>query len=1172
MRLVVVVLVWALLAAGLKAWAVEDRETFRLILSGDSIAEAIHRARSGPQLQEPQALASVGPRRHEELRKEHESLEGELNRRGLHGASHTRVVLNSILVHAPLNRLAELRALPGVRSVHPVHHHTRMLTTSVPYVRAPAFWGAKPPAGGFTGKGIRIGIIDSGIDYLHADFGGSGRTDDYQANDPTLIEPGTFPTPKVVGGFDLAGDDYDSSTPGFDTPNPDADPLDPSGDGHGSHVAGIAAGFGVLADGSTFAGPYDASVYTHNFRIGPGVAPEALLYAIKIFGTTGSTALAVEGMDWAADPDGDGNTEDHLDVVNLSLGSPFGSQDPMDPEQIAIRQLSSLGCVVVVAAGNEGDTHYIVGSPSVAPEAISVANIFDDGVPLSSVRITAPPAVAGSYISLEGAFTPSLQAVGPVEAPVVASEPADGCDTLSNGSALSGAIALIDRGSCFFSDKVRAAQKAGAVGVIIVNNIPGLPVPMAGTGDTSDLTIPAVMIGEADGTLLRRQLANGLTARLAATAGILHPELAGRVEESSSRGPVLESSRLKPDIAAPGSGIVSVKAGAGTDGIAQWGTSMSTPHVAGAAALVRQAHPEWSASDIKAALMNSAAPCYGPGGFPYPETRVGSGMLDLEAASRLTFLARDADAPAEVSIAFGAIELAAPTNLTRTIRVDNKGAALSLQVVATNTLAQPGVQLTFSTNHLEIPAGGNATVAVQMSIDPARLVPHRDPLAPDDLQGYPMFAMTEASGQIHFIASTATAHVPFLACIRPAAATRVAATTFGLPTDPRTTVRLPSTGTGSHFQPLVSVFEFGATSPSQGLPFPDSSEDLLAVGAASDILSAGSVSQAHLFFGLAVAGKWTAPQRALGNLDIEIDLNSDGIPDFTIANSTQGNVLTGFLEDPTSATDAQLSVVYQGASGDFPDALLPEAPLNVLDPLLYDTALFQNAVLVHGVAARDIGLTATRTKFRYRAKTLSPAAEDHTAWISYDIARPQINACTYGIEGSPFFLATNGIVMDVMRSNAPAGATSIRALVLHQNNLPGNQVQMVTMRFDTADFDNNGLPDVWELAFLGKLGNLPQDDPDHDGATNAQEAVARTNPADPASVFRILAVDPPQPGQSAVVRWLGSSGVTYNVERSDALSGVFVPVRTGIPGVAGTNAVADPNPPPGTALYRVRIP
>ncbi|MEZ5216473.1 MAG: S8 family serine peptidase [Ilumatobacteraceae bacterium] len=139
---------------------------------------------------------------------------------------------------------------------------------------------------GTTGAGMSIGIIDTGIDYTHADFGGSGNPDDFAANDSTVIEDGTFPTAKVLGGFDYVGDAYDagSDDPAALVPVPDPDPLDCQG--HGTHVAGTAAGTGVTADGSTYTGPYDAAALD-TLAIGPGSAPEASLYAYRVFGCDG---------------------------------------------------------------------------------------------------------------------------------------------------------------------------------------------------------------------------------------------------------------------------------------------------------------------------------------------------------------------------------------------------------------------------------------------------------------------------------------------------------------------------------------------------------------------------------------------------------------------------------------------------------------------------------------------------------------------------------------------------------------------------------------------------------------------------------------------------------------------------------------------------------------------
>src|SRR5262249_46060089 len=160
---------------------------------------------------------------------------------------------------------------------------------------APKAWGNVLGLGrSLTGAGIIVGIIDTGIDYQHPDFGGTGHR--YANNDRVHIKPGQFPTAKVVGGTDLVGDDYT----GGNTPEPDPNPTDCNG--HGTHVAGTAAGFGVNADGTTYTGPYGPSTPFSSLRIGPGVAPGALLFAIRVFGCTGGSAVVPQAIEYAMDP------------------------------------------------------------------------------------------------------------------------------------------------------------------------------------------------------------------------------------------------------------------------------------------------------------------------------------------------------------------------------------------------------------------------------------------------------------------------------------------------------------------------------------------------------------------------------------------------------------------------------------------------------------------------------------------------------------------------------------------------------------------------------------------------------------------------------------------------------------------------------------------------------
>ena len=159
----------------------------------------------------------------------------------------------------------------------------------------------------------------------------------------------------MVGGFDFVGDDYDAEAedPGDQIPQPDPDPLDC--DGHGSHVAGTAAGYGV-AGGTTYTGPYNAGIYSATqFTIGPGIAPEAMIRSYRVFGCGGSATsdVIVAAINRAV--------ADHVDVINMSLGSPFGRNDDLD--SVAANHAVLAGIAVVASAGNSGPAAYITGSP-----------------------------------------------------------------------------------------------------------------------------------------------------------------------------------------------------------------------------------------------------------------------------------------------------------------------------------------------------------------------------------------------------------------------------------------------------------------------------------------------------------------------------------------------------------------------------------------------------------------------------------------------------------------------------------------------------------------------------------------------------------------------------------------------------------------------------------------
>ncbi len=281
-------------------------------------------------------------------------------------------VYNGIAVSADPVSVEALRALPGVRAVHRLRRIQVQHTTSMPFLDVPAVWDGAGMA--LTGTGVRVGVIDTGIDYLHPDFGGSGAAQDHANNNTRVITDGFFPTAKVAGGFDFVGDDYDPDDPVLSVPRPDPDPMDQHG--HGTHVSGTVAGFGVDTQGKTYVGGYGPDVPMATLQIGPGAAPNATLYALKVFGETGASQVLIPAIEWAVDPDGDGDFADHLDVINLSLGDDYAPHDA--PEAAACDNAALAGVVVVASAGNDGDIYFATGAPGCAPRVISVAASEDD--------------------------------------------------------------------------------------------------------------------------------------------------------------------------------------------------------------------------------------------------------------------------------------------------------------------------------------------------------------------------------------------------------------------------------------------------------------------------------------------------------------------------------------------------------------------------------------------------------------------------------------------------------------------------------------------------------------------------------------------------------------------------------------------------------------------------
>ncbi|MEM8815314.1 MAG: S8 family serine peptidase [Pseudomonadota bacterium] len=382
-------------------------------------------------------------------------------------------------------------------------------------------------------------------------------------------------------------------------------------DGHGTHIATTAAGNRVTA-----------SIFGTRIGNVEGIAPRARVAIYKAcWLRPGETRASCNTSDLANAIDA--AVADGVDIINYSIGT--STIDITAPDDVALMNATKAGVLAVVAAGNDGPNIATTGSPAGGPWALTVAASTRDGqTSREALEITAPPSIAGRYAAREASFTPPLADVDPIEADVVLADDdtilssdgtpgtrSDACEALVNDDEMDGAIALIARGGCDFDVKIANAEDAGAVAAVIYN-LSDEPIVMQGNEGLSN--IPALMIGQADGNLIIAELDADNVVSMVLDKGFFLEETqdGNSIAQFSSRGPGPEAGILKPDVTAPGVDILAgntpeaVNTTSGETFAYLSGTSMSTPHVAGIAALIKEARPSWSPEAIKSALMTTA--------------------------------------------------------------------------------------------------------------------------------------------------------------------------------------------------------------------------------------------------------------------------------------------------------------------------------------------------------------------------------------------------------------------------------------------------------------------------------------------------------------------------------------------------------------------------------------
>lgn len=911
--------------------------------------------------------------------------------------------LNAVIANVEAATIPRLAELSPVATIRPLGNYELDLSTTLPYIGASAVQGL-----GVDGTGVRVAVLDSGVDYTHRNLGGSGAIEDYAAAygdspaaDANKQLDGLFPTWKVVGGYDFVGEVWPLGAGGLDgSLAPDPDPID--FEGHGTHVADIIAGQSL--DGAHV-----------------GVAPGASLYAYKVcsaVATSCSGIALLQGLERAVDPDENGDLSDAVDVVNLSLGTSYGQVQ--DDSAGAVQNLVDFGIVIVASAGNSGDKPYVVGSPSIAPGVISVA---ETQVPsaFALALVATQDGVESVYLNTASInWAPVLSEVSGILVHVGAGCPGD---AYPGGVDLAGKVALIDRGVCAVSLKVDRAADAGAIGVIIVNNAPGDPPTFSYGG--GDNLVPTIVITLADGNALKAKLAAGTPVTVTYTPGVGTP-LTGSMVSGSSRGPASSSQAIKPDLGAPGASV-SAEVGTGNGETAFGGTSGAAPVISGAAALLLHAFPTLAPYEVKARLMNTAErsilsnPVALPGVLA-PISRIGAGEVRLPRAYATDSIAYDRDTKlASLSFGYRSMNRASPVlTLRKTIEICNVGSTTRTYTPENlfryaNDEGTDALTVGFTPASVEIPPGGKGYIRVSLVLDPDRLP---DWVLNGGSRGGDGEALryNEFDGHVVIRGGAETIALPWHLLPRKAADMRPDALELALVGDVEeeaATVGVQNAWGST--DGLTEVFDLLGTSPlDYPAPPPPGANyalvDLKSFGVRTIMVG----GEPYLQFAVSTHGEAAHPNYPAG-VEIDIDVDGDSLADFAVYHRE----LTGF-----AATGQNVTALLDLATGIETVQFFSDCDLN-------------GGFLVFTVRRSDLGLAL----FEYMDIVVLAYDNYFTGWVTDFIADG-----AYLIRYAP----------DLPRFFADAQTLAAA---------PGASAELQIVRYPIWSF----LGDIWSPSHLGVL-------------------------------------------------------------------------------------------------------